>query len=95
MGNLSMRMFSSSPIDEEEKEQAIIDAQIKNEQQQNKGKFAAFLTTVEEIDQKIENDADFAKKVDGDEPIDEEKMTLDFDSDEIDIEFEFEGAIKE
>jgi hypothetical protein len=28
MGNLQLRMFSSSPIDEEEKEQAIIDAQI-------------------------------------------------------------------
>jgi hypothetical protein len=50
---------------------------------------------VEKIDQKIEIDADFAKKVDSDEAMDEEKLTLDFDSDEIDIEFEFEGAIKE
>lgn len=87
-------------MDEDEKEQAIIDAQIKSQEPSKKGKFSAFLSTAEDLDQKVKEDADFAKTVDGDESLeamntDDITQPLDFDSDEIDIEFEFEGAIRE
>ena len=90
-------MFSSTPFDEEDKEQAIIDAQMKSQTGEKKGKFSAFLATAEDIDQKVQDNANFAKSVEGDESVDPmegiSSQMLDFDSGEIDIDFNFQKEI--
>ena len=90
MGSMHARGFSAAARDDE-REQAIIDAQMEAAStSEKKGKFMSFLSAAEEIDEKVSKDASFAKQVEG-----QEAETLDFNSDEIDIEFNFEKEIKD
>jgi hypothetical protein len=95
MGRVAARFFSAG-TDKDAREQAIMNAE-NDERTEKSGKFSAFLQAADDIDHKVAENPEFAKSVEGEilEDPAADDIGLGFDSDEIDIEFNFEGAIKD